>query len=240
MGRHTRVSGFVDPTDVEAAKQFYRDSKVQPFFYEEEPPHYARVICGLIASLKCRSVFEFGCNAGRNLNVLKTVLPEARLVGIDVNSLAISSGRSRFGLELMEGDEGHLRAIADNEFDVSFTVSVLDHVPFPEPVIRDLVRISRQYVLIYEIVHTEVGRVIEMEDTARQHVTGYPFSYFHDYPRYFQHAGAQLVLDVAMPAFAGNLGDFYHLQAYSTAPDSFGKQHIKQIAFLANEPHPGA
>ena len=88
--RHDRVSDFEGSmipfvkvssdllhTDMERVKKFYCDSTVQPFYYEDRPPLYATIVSELIASLKPSSILEFGCNAGRNLDLIRRRVPRA-------------------------------------------------------------------------------------------------------------------------------------------------------------------
>src|SRR5260370_6213152 len=111
-------------SDMEGVKEFYCDSTAQPFYYEDRPPLYATMVSELIASLKPSSILEFGCNAGRNLDLIRRLLPRARLVGMDLNRKAIEVGRRRFGLDLRVADETSLASFPDSSFEVTFTASV--------------------------------------------------------------------------------------------------------------------
>jgi SAM-dependent methyltransferase len=101
------ISPAIDPADQGGVRAFYADSTVQPFAYEEGPSAYATLIAETIAGFAPASVLEFGCGSGRNLDVLRRLLP-ARLVGVDINAVAIDWGRRNFGLDLHVGDEGWL------------------------------------------------------------------------------------------------------------------------------------
>lgn len=61
---------------MESVKEFYSESTVQTFFYDGPPPVWASMLSELFASLKPSSVLEFGCCAGRNLNLLRQRLPK--------------------------------------------------------------------------------------------------------------------------------------------------------------------
>jgi SAM-dependent methyltransferase len=219
---------------MQGVKEFYSESTVQPFFYDGPPPVYATILSELIASLKPSSVLEFGCSAGRNLNLLRQRLPEVPLVGMDLNRTAIEAGLRAFDLDLRIADETALAGIPNSSFDISFTVSVLDHIALPGQTIDRLSAITKRFVITYEICHDKTGKIESMQDAAGEVIEGYPFSYFHDYRSLFANAGCWLLLDAAVPAFPGNLGEFYRLQVHSKQPSTFGTPILHHVS-AANE-----
>jgi len=92
-----------------------------------------------------KSVFEFGCHAGRNLYYIKQEFPDAEVYGIDVNQEAVKIGKNKFALPIEVGNELSLLLIRDNAYDVVFTVSVIDHLLEPEKICKELTRISETY-----------------------------------------------------------------------------------------------
>jgi len=208
------VRPTIDPGDVADVRSFYVNSTVQPFRYDDGPEPYAVFIAEAIASFGPSSVLEFGCGAGRNLAVLRE-LTAARLVGVDLNPAAIAWGRDNFGLDLRVGDEAWLPAQGRDAFDIVYTVSVIDHIPEPEAAVAALIAAAAEFVVIYEIMHRETGRLAQMEDRQGQPTEGYPFSYFHDYPRLFASSGAWNLADIALPAGPTGVLPYYRLQVYS-------------------------
>ena len=89
----------------------------------------------LFAARAPRSVFEFGCNAGKNLLTVRERLPKCFLAGIDINAQAIEVAR-KSKLRTSVGDEKLLELFPNRAFDICFTVSVLDHMPEPAPALR--------------------------------------------------------------------------------------------------------
>lgn len=73
------------------------------------------------------SIFEYGCNTGRNLYYIKKEFPHYQVFGIDVNEDAIKTGIQKFDLPIKVGDEESLLEIPDDSFDFVFTISVIDH-----------------------------------------------------------------------------------------------------------------
>ena len=84
----------------------------------------------------------------------------------------------------MHCDETFLKQQPDNRFDVIFTVSVLDHVPEPLPVLREMVRVARLGVLLLEPSLSEEGKLLSSVNSQNEEpaeVT--PYSYFWDYTK---------------------------------------------------------
>ena len=224
------VEATIDPRDDAGVRSFYVNSAVQPFRYDNGPEPYARFIAEAIASFGPSSVLEFGCGSGRNLAILRALTP-ARLAGVDFNPTAIAWGCENFALNLHVGDEAWLPAQGADAFDIVYTVSVIDHIPAPEAAVAALVAAARDLVVIYEIMHTVTGRLARMEDAEGRLSEGYPFSYFHNYPRLFAAAGAWLAADVAFPAGATGVLPYYRLQVYSKRPE-WRRSHLASLLHL--------
>jgi ubiquinone/menaquinone biosynthesis C-methylase UbiE len=123
---------------------------------------------------------------GRNLLALRERVPGIRLQGVDVNAEAVAFGRRERGLDLLHGDENFLKAQVDNGFDVIFTVSVLDHLPDPLPILREMVRVARLGVLLLEPSLSEEGKLVKCVNPEPEDVIEVtPYSYFWNYTRLF-------------------------------------------------------
>lgn len=116
-----------------------------------------------------RSVLEFGCATGRNLHAIRDRAPEVRLLGLDINPTAVRHGRNHWGLDLRVAG---LDTLADDEVDVAFTVSVLDHIPDIEPTLEQLCRVAPLLLLVEPWLGGE-GKVTDVTGTS-------PYSYSHD------------------------------------------------------------
>jgi len=103
--------------------------------------------------IKCKpeSVFEFGCNNGKNLTLLEGLMPNIQLYGIDVNQKNLRN------IYTEVGDEITLHNMKTCSFDICFTLSVLNHIP--EPVFFDIVtqltRIARKHVICCECTQVQ-------------------------------------------------------------------------------------
>lgn len=223
------VDGRLNPEDLQGVKQFYDGSEIQPRDFDNRVPYYIEIIFQAISSLQPKSVFEFGCNAGRNLNSLRKLLPSTQMFGTDVNRAAIEHGRKEYGIPIEVADEKGLEKMKSDSFDVVFTVSVLDHLALPQETVYHLTRISREFVIIYEIVHEKEGKVIKMTSENNELIPGYPFSYFHNYDLLFRKSGAWKVIEAVVPAFKGTLGVYYRLFLFTKKDKYVGSEVLGSL-----------
>jgi SAM-dependent methyltransferase len=198
-----------DAGEPEAAKDFWAGCAVSSFYQADQP--WARLLADLVTDLKIASVLEFGCNVGRNLAAIAAAAPDVRLVGVDVNAEAIRLGRERSGLDLRTGDEHALRDFRDGEFDLVFTVSVLDHIADVRGVCRELLRCARRHVLCLEVTLPVEGKVLRHYDhNARTVKESTGASYSWHVAKYLQNEPRLWRLD-ARPCYLHNrsLGPYY-------------------------------
>jgi Methyltransferase domain len=164
-----------------------------------------------------RSIFEFGCNVGRNLERLRHVVPNLELAGTDINEGAVAEGRARYGLDLRVGNHTALKEFPDRRFDCSLTLSVLDHISDIDQVRETLIalgRITRRYLLILEPYNGRDERAPELRVR---------FNYYWNYPRLFREAGFSLLHDIPFPlSFETPIRSAYRLYVVGTAPNSVG------------------
>lgn len=97
-----------------------------------------------------KSVIEFGPNIGLNLQAIKTLLPQAKLAGVEINTHAAErlkeiQGVQVFPMSILDFKPSH-------PCDLAFTKGVLIHIsPDELPVVYDkLIQSSRKYVLTVE------------------------------------------------------------------------------------------
>lgn len=99
-------------------------------------------------------VFEFGSGTGKNLKLIQQKQTEiARsnisVAGLDLSFINTIISRAKNDLPLtMCGDEYHLRHLTN--FDVVFTVSVLDHIEDINGIITEFKRISNKGIVLAE------------------------------------------------------------------------------------------
>jgi spore coat polysaccharide biosynthesis protein SpsF len=97
-----------------------------------------------------QSVLELGANVGMNLKVLRQLLPDASVSGVEINSQAAARLREIPGVNVHHGSL--LEFKTDQRYDLTFTKGVLIHInPDSLPQAYDaLYHHSRRYVLVAE------------------------------------------------------------------------------------------
>lgn len=101
-----------------------------------------------ILSYNPKTVFEFGCGVGKNLNLLGQMSQYSTTVeGIDISPEAVKIARESF-LNVNLGTEEQLKEVKNH--DVAFTCSVLDHIRDIDSVIIELKRIASKAVILLE------------------------------------------------------------------------------------------
>jgi SAM-dependent methyltransferase len=169
------------PDEPREAHGFWSSSRVSSFYLEHKP--WATLVAQLARDLGVRSVLEFGCHVGRNLVALREALPDVHLIGLDINEQAVRAGRERSGLDLRVGDQSALSTFQDGEFDLVFTVSVLDHIPAIAEVCRELIRVAARNAFFLEVTLPLEGKVVQHFDHRRGSAcpsTGASYSWFVD------------------------------------------------------------
>ncbi|MGE5418067.1 MAG: methyltransferase domain-containing protein [Acidobacteriota bacterium] len=116
------------------------------------------------------SFIEIGCNAGRNLNYLYEN-GFCNLAGMDINETAIKEimpanfpGLYQCGKFYIGNSAVEIKGIADESYDVVFSIAVLIHIP-PDNIslFKDMVRISKRYIVVFtdENINYDFAKVFE-------------------------------------------------------------------------------
>jgi ubiquinone/menaquinone biosynthesis C-methylase UbiE len=120
-------------------------------------PHRSFLV-DTISRFNPSSILEIGCNCGPNLYLLAKKFPDAEIIGIDINPVAVQKGNEWLAQEgisnvrLLEGKADELGQFQDKSFDVVFTDAVLIYIG-PDKikeVIREMVRITRKALILME------------------------------------------------------------------------------------------
>lgn len=201
-----------EPKEDIKAKEYWCERKVIEHYYTEgrQSSTIVQTVSYLNNKSEIKSIFEFGCNVGRNLNCLRRDIPGIDLFGIDINKDAIRLGKEKYNLPLKIGSEEQLSSMKDGEYDAVFTVSVLDHLPDMEKILVELLRISKHYFIAIEPF---IDANINAKNFAKA-----DYSYFWNYPKIFNKLGARILHDKPCPLSDNGLGPFYHL--YVVIPPS--------------------
>lgn len=101
----------------------------------------------ILADTKPEHVLDAGCGAGTDLNALATILPHAScIVGIDASAALLATAAERTAAyrdrcQLIRGDLMRIPC-RDGSFSACRIDRVLQHIPEPEQVIRELARVT--------------------------------------------------------------------------------------------------
>ena len=144
--------------------------------WADSPVHNARVAVttDYISKLNPKTILEYGVGFGVNLKALHEKLPNSQLYGVDIGKDQLESARK------FTNEKATLQQIKDEKipyddkfFDVSFTSSVLQHIPPAdfEKICNELIRVTKNY-----IIHGE-------------HNTTYSHKYKHDYKKFYESGG---------------------------------------------------
>jgi SAM-dependent methyltransferase len=152
----------------------------------------AEVIADLPTSAR---ILEIGCNVGRNLAYLHDA-GYHRVEGIEINPNAIALLRDTFpqlnSTVIHEGPAGeHITRFADDEFDLIFTMAVIEHL-HPE-----------EAELVFDAMVRAGKEIVAIEPRPRVSHRQYP----HDVPAAFESRGLELVLSRPMRDFPSNADD---------------------------------
>lgn len=106
----------------------------------------------IVESTNAQSFLEVGCNAGWNLQALRSLNSEAMMTGVDLNESALLEAQAAgFDVEMCPGYEVAAR-LGAGVCDLAFTCGVLIHVG-PEELLQTMAAIrdaSAQFVLAVE------------------------------------------------------------------------------------------
>jgi pseudaminic acid biosynthesis-associated methylase len=98
------------------------------------------------------SILECGCNIGRNINFLNSVLPDAKKSIIEISEPAFEFVRNNYQLEYSFNGSILMSNFESNSFDLTFTSGVLIHI-HPDELIDNMSKLfhySKKYILIAE------------------------------------------------------------------------------------------
>jgi SAM-dependent methyltransferase len=186
-------------SETRAARAYWAGRKVGAFSRRRE---WSGQLADRIVAFGPRKVFEFGCNVGRHLVEIRERDPSIILRGVDINVAAVETGR-RNGLPLAVGDETYMARFTDDEFDVAYTASVIDHIPDPTLALREMARIAPVLVFLEPWMGYE-GKVEWVSEGVRAN----RFLYSWDYAARLPHHD---VTSEPLPLRPEGAGPYYRL-----------------------------
>jgi 2-polyprenyl-3-methyl-5-hydroxy-6-metoxy-1,4-benzoquinol methylase len=96
------------------------------------------------------SILDVGCGEGVLTEQWADKIGSGRIVGIDLDDPKLKAEwdkRQRANLEYRVEDATNL-SFADDEFDMSTAIEVLEHVPDPERTVSEMARVAKRWLLV--------------------------------------------------------------------------------------------
>lgn len=196
--------------EFEEAKEFWANYDIKDWYSEYKP--WTGMLGEIVKALKPKSVLEVGCNVGRNLHHISSVYKEAELAGFDINRRAVDIGRKATGLNLICGDENTLQSYSEGAFDMTFTVSVLDHISDISEVCRSILHVTGSFGIFIEVTLPVEGRVDMHNDHKYGEVrksTGASYSWFVE--KYLVHERVDYIKRFPIYLHSASLGPYYYV-----------------------------
>ena len=102
----------------------------------------------LLKPLKLDSILDVGCGEGITLSKFEKEGIGKKLFGIDYSDDALKIGKKIYPhLNLKKGNIYDIKE-KDNSFDLVMATEVLEHLDDPEKALKELIRVSRKYVML--------------------------------------------------------------------------------------------
>ncbi len=92
-------------------------------------------------------VLEIACGIGLNYDRFKYYKEIIEYVGVDTSSSAINYAKIRYGNKFIRSD-GRKTPFTDHCFDVSFALSVADHLENYKELLTEMIRITKKMIII--------------------------------------------------------------------------------------------
>jgi ubiquinone/menaquinone biosynthesis C-methylase UbiE len=95
------------------------------------------------------SILDIGAGTGRTINYIKSHFPTIKIIGIEPVEGLRKQGHSKgiFESELIDGN-GEKLTYPNDSFDLVCEFGVLHHVPHPEKVVAEMIRVAKKGVFI--------------------------------------------------------------------------------------------
>ena len=111
---------------------------------------FERTLDGLLDQAGPSSLLDVGCGEGVLVQRWAARLPQARMVGIDLEEESIQAGWAahqapNLSYRAMEAEN---LPFATNEFDLASAIEVLEHVPDPEHTLSEMARCAERHLLV--------------------------------------------------------------------------------------------
>lgn len=114
----------------------------------------------LFAKTSATQILEIGCGEGEMLNVMQKQR-ELSLHGFDVDIPLLARAKAHYPDVRLSLADGHNIAYANQSFDMVIACEVLEHVAYPERVLSEAARTTRQFA-IFSVPREPIWRVLNL------------------------------------------------------------------------------
>ncbi len=110
--------------------------------------NFYKTVYKILKPLKVDSVLDVGCGEGITLDKFEKEGIGKSLHGIDYSDDALKIGKKIYpNLNLKKGDIYDIKE-KDNSYDLVMATEVLEHLDDPQKALKELIRVSKRYVLL--------------------------------------------------------------------------------------------
>ncbi len=141
---------------VEIQRRYYTDTAA---CYDEmhrreagDNPQTFRLLCALFQMLDAKTALDVGAGTGRNMRSLLNAVPSLSVCGIEPVTALIEQAVKRNGIShgtILQGT-GEALPFRDSSFDLVYSLAILHHVPEPNVVVREMLRVARKAVIVID------------------------------------------------------------------------------------------
>jgi len=127
-------------------------------YWESRVHSHRNFLIEKVSRFSPSSILEVGCNCGPNLYLLAKRFPTSKIVGIDINPMAVQKGKEWLAqegisnVELFVGKADDLGQFQNKSFDVVFSDAVLIYIGPDkiEKVIAEMLRVAGRALILLE------------------------------------------------------------------------------------------
>lgn len=103
----------------------------------------------IVKKLSPESLLEIGPGNGRDYEIIRQTMPNVKYCGVEVSRAIIDGLREKFpNVDLIQGNLYDGLSFSDKSFDVVYARYVLEHMPYYEKPIIDMLRVARYGVVV--------------------------------------------------------------------------------------------
>lgn len=134
-------------------RQYYTDTASQyeaMHAHEGDDADTLKLLLALLRMIEPRTVLDVGAGTGRALRYLLDNMPGVSVRGIEPVAALIQQSAQKNGIPenaIIQG-AGEALPFEDASFDVVCSFAILHHVPRPDAVIREMLRVARKAVIV--------------------------------------------------------------------------------------------